>query len=111
MIEIIPNWHPLFVHFTIALIPLSTFCFISGYLLREKKIGKELLIVARWSLWFGGLAAVATVATGFYAYYTVLHDLPSHVAMTTHRNWAIATFILILCTCALSVSMFFNRVA
>lgn len=110
MIEIIPNWHPLFVHFTVALISVSTFCFILGRVLKEKKTGKELLIVARWSLWFGGFAAVATVAAGFYAYYTVAHDTPSHIAMTVHRNWAIATLIVILSCVVWSFKNYKNNV-
>ena len=37
-----------------------------------------------------------TVAAGWYAYYTVGHDAPSHIAMVEHRNWAMATFALFL---------------
>jgi uncharacterized membrane protein len=34
---------------------------------------------------------IATVLAGLYAYNTVRHDAPSHLAMTEHRNWAIPT--------------------
>ncbi len=37
-----------------------------------------------------------TVAAGWYAYNTVVHDAPSHIAMTEHRNWAMVTFALLL---------------
>lgn len=30
MIEIIPNWHPIFVHFTIALLTISTLLYVAG---------------------------------------------------------------------------------
>lgn len=39
---------------------------------------------------------VITVVTGWYAYNTVAHDEPSHLAMTDHRNWALATAGLFL---------------
>ena len=37
-----------------------------------------------------------TIAAGWYAYYTINHDTPSHLAMTEHRNWAMATFAVFL---------------
>jgi uncharacterized membrane protein len=87
MIEIIPNWHPIFVHFTIALLTISTFLYIAGIALRKE----HLLIVARWNLWIGVTVTVGTLLAGLYAYNTVVHDDVSHVAMTDHRNWALST--------------------
>lgn len=87
MIEIIPNWHPLFVHFTIALLTISTLLYVAGILLKKE----NLLIVARWNLWIGVTITVGTVLAGLYAYNTVAHDAPSHVVMTNHRNWALVT--------------------
>lgn len=109
MIEIIPNWHPVFVHFTVALIPISALCYLIGYFLYRRNIGKELLLVARWCLWFGATAAIATVIAGFIAYYSVAHDTPSHLAMIEHRNWAIATFIMIVFVAAWSLWNYFKR--
>ena len=106
MFEIIPNWHPIFVHFTVALIPLSTLCYFMGFIIKPYKLGGELLVVARWCLWFAALSAIATVIAGFYAYYTVAHDTPSHIAMTVHRNWAISTLIAILLMAAWSLYKF-----
>ena len=102
MIEIIPNWHPIFVHFTVALITVSSLCYLIGFFTNKYPFGKELLIVGRWCLWFGALAAIATVIAGFIAYYSVAHDTLSHEAMTIHRNWAIATFIVIVVAAAWS---------
>lgn len=96
MIEIIPNWHPIFVHFTVALITISALCYFIGIFSTKYSLGREFLIVGRWCLWFGAIAAIATVIAGFIAYYSVAHDTPSHLAMTEHRNWAIATFVVIL---------------
>lgn len=36
MIEIIPNWHPIFVHFTIALLTISTLLYVAGLFLKKK---------------------------------------------------------------------------
>lgn len=97
MIEIIPNWHPIFVHFTVGLLSISVAFYVLSYLSKNLKIivlssiGKELEIAARWCLWAGAVITIATVLAGFYAYNTVKHDTPSHMAMTDHRNWAIVT--------------------
>lgn len=91
MIEIVPNWHPVFVHFTVALLSVAVVLFVLAALVKGHALRGQWLTVARWDLWLGiGFAAI-TVIAGWYAYNTVAHDAPSHAAMTEHRNWALAT--------------------
>lgn len=93
---IIPNYHPIFVHFTIALIVVSLGSFIFSWILTKfKKAHHELLIVSRWSLWFAGLLSIGTLAAGFHAFYTVNHNAISHAVMITHRSLGISSFVLI----------------
>ena len=92
MIEIIPNWHPIFVHFTVALVATAMVLFVGAYLLKKEC----LLNVARWNLRMGSAAAVLTIAAGFYAASTVHHDAASHSAMLEHRAWAVVTFAVIM---------------
>ena len=96
MIEIIPNWHPTFVHFTVALISMATFFYCAALIFHNKRFGQEMLIAGRWCLWTGALAAIVTVTAGFIAYYSVEHGSPSHAAMNIHRNWALGTLIVVL---------------
>ncbi len=99
MPEIIPNFHPVFVHFTVALVSVSTGLFIVLLLFKSvlpERLRQQFGIVARWNLWFGAAITLVTVAAGFYAYNTVVHDGPSHAAMTEHRNWALAAAALIV---------------
>ena len=103
MMEIIPNWHPIFVHFTVALTSIATFFFCLGFVLQNINFGKELLVAGRLCLWAGALAAIATVTAGFIAYYTVSHDTPSHEAMIIHRNWALTTLSVVLITAIWSI--------
>lgn len=86
-IEIIPNWHPIFVHFTIGLLGISALLYLAGLVLKKE----NLLVAARWNLWIGAAMTICTVMAGLYAYNTVTHDGPSHAAMTDHRNWALPT--------------------
>ena len=96
MIEIIPNWHPVFVHFTVALLIIATAIHLLSRFLPKGEQAKQLTAVARWNLWLGMGFTLLTVAAGWYAYNTVNHDAPSHLAMTEHRNWAMVTFALFL---------------
>ena len=91
MIEIIPNWHPMLVHFTVGLLSLSVFLHVLARLPLSSSLRGEWRIVAEWLLWLGGVFALATAVTGWLAYNSVEHDDVSHAAMTTHRNWALPT--------------------
>ena len=94
MFEIIPNWHPIFIHFTVALFSVATALYLGSQLVSDSNIKEQWAMVARWNLWIGMGLTVITVLSGAYAYNTVAHDAPSHLAMTDHRNWAIATAAL-----------------
>jgi len=94
MIEIIPNFHPVFVHFTIALFSISTLLYLLAHITSNEELQSQWLAVARWNLWIGITITVVTVAAGWQAYYSVDHDTPSHIVMTEHRNLAMVTFVL-----------------
>ncbi len=94
MIEILPNWHPIFVHFTIALLAISVLLFVLAIAARSQTWSQDVMMTAHWNLWLGAAFTVITIGAGLYAYNTVAHDDPSHAAMTDHRNWAFATAAL-----------------
>ena len=94
MFEIIPNWHPMLVHFTIALLSISTVLFYTAVILKQKPYAITLLKTAHINLWLGAIITPLTLLAGWDAYNTVNHDAPSHFAMTDHRNWAIVTAIV-----------------
>ncbi|WP_367606667.1 DUF2231 domain-containing protein [Legionella sp. W05-934-2] len=96
MIEIIPNWHPIFVHFTVALFTVSVILYALTYVSsythwNTKPLIVELEIVARWCLWLAALSTITTVSAGFYAFYTVKHGAMVHAVKVIHRNWALTS--------------------
>ena len=91
MIEIIPNWHPIWVHFAVALLCTSAFLFlIFGWRSSQTNSQTHALIVARWTLRLGVVAAIGALLTGYLASGSVAHDDVSHANMMVHRNWAFA---------------------
>jgi uncharacterized membrane protein/ketosteroid isomerase-like protein len=92
MFEITPNWHPMFVHFTVALLTASLLFHVASRI-ASGVLGESLAAAGRWNFAAGLVFTFATVATGLLAYGSVDHDTPSHLAMTDHRNWALGTFI------------------
>ncbi len=96
MFEIVPNWHPVFVHFTIGLCLVSVALFTVAILFPARSWRDSLLAAARWNLWIGAGFAIVTVAAGLYAANTVAHDDLSHSAMIDHRNWGLAAMTIFI---------------
>ena len=96
MIEIIPNWHPVFVHFTVALLFTAVLLYVVVQFMPASKLREQWQLVALWNLWLGAGVTVVTVLAGVLAYNSVTHDTPSHEAMTGHRNWALFTAALFI---------------
>lgn len=96
MLNILPNWHPIFVHFTVALLIVAAAMHVLSHFVSDSALKNQLTITARWNMWVGIGFTVLTVAAGWVAFNTVTHDTPSHLAMTEHRNWALATFTVLL---------------
>jgi len=94
MTQLLPHLHPIFVHFTVALLLVATLFYLLALIDGRRR--PQWLTVGRWDLWLGAAATVGTALTGLYAFNTVAHDAPSHAAMTDHRNWAVATLVLFL---------------
>jgi len=95
MIEIIPNWHPIWVHFAVALLSTAAILFlIFGWRTSQTSGRTNALIVARWTLRLGVIAAFGALLTGYFASGSVTHDDVSHANMMVHRNWALVTTII-----------------
>lgn len=94
--EILPNWHPILVHFSVALVLVAALLQLTAWALPSGSLRTQCVTVARWNLWLGAGFAVLTVAAGFFAYNSVTHDTPSHLAMIEHKNWALVTLPVLL---------------
>lgn len=87
--------HPVFVHFALALIVTAALCAVIAAVARSPERRRSAMRASDWMLGLGVMAVAASIAAGLQAYYTVVHDGPSHIAMTDHRNWALASAVLV----------------
>ncbi|HXE37819.1 MAG TPA: DUF2231 domain-containing protein [Azonexus sp.] len=90
MPEVLPNWHPVAVHFPIALALTATLLLLAG---RLRPANPTLVTCARLLLALAAGAAVLAAALGWHAYLTVDHDAAGHRVMVQHRNWALACML------------------
>ncbi|WP_192497327.1 DUF2231 domain-containing protein [Halospina sp. K52047b] len=96
MIEVVPNWHPIWVHFPIALLSMATAFFLLGFVLPDRA-GERVTSAARWNLGLGALLLIPTLATGYLAYNSVAHDGAGHAAMQRHMTaaWVVAALVAV----------------
>lgn len=96
MIEIVPNWHPIWVHFPIALLSLATVFFLLGLVLPDRA-GERVTAAARWNLAVGAVLLIPTLITGYLAYNSVAHDGAGHQAMKRHMTaaWVVAALFAV----------------
>ena len=97
-----PGWHPIVVHFPLALVVTATLLLWAARLRLLKPNAATLSIVGTWNLCLGTVSAVLALATGLAA---VLHlqvgaDAPgaaAHLAISLHLKWAFfSTLLLVL---------------
>ena len=75
---------------------MSSVFFVLLKLVNNTSIKEQLKTLAYWNLWLGTGFSIITAIAGWFAYNSVVHDTPSHEAMTDHRNWAIVTLLVFI---------------
>ena len=96
MIEIIPNFHPVVVHFPIVLTMVAFALALLSNLLKSHRLASYWSAASHLALWAAALSAVMAVIFGWLAYNSVNHDDAGHVAMGIHRVWAVSTAGLLI---------------
>jgi uncharacterized membrane protein len=85
-------WHPIFVHFSIALLTVATGFYLLAWIFGRAAFRRQWLTVAEWNLWVGFGFVVFTLLFGWLAFNTVSHDSDAvHELMETHALLALIT--------------------
>ncbi len=95
--NILPGWHPMIVHFPLALVLTATAALLLSRLLRSDSLAAALATVGTWNLCLGAIAALFALGTGLAAVVDLHLALAARHAVSTHVKWAIfATLALLL---------------
>jgi uncharacterized membrane protein len=93
----LPGWHPLVVHFPIALIFVATALLLAARLLRSEAMASTAAIVGTWNLCLGALAALFALASGLGAVLNLDVSAAARQAISLHMKWAMfSTLALVL---------------
>src|ERR1700727_2180660 len=91
-----PNWHPLVVHFPIALVLSATALLLAARLLRSDSLAATAATVGTWNLCLGAAAALVALATGLSAVLDLDVSAAARQAISTHLKWAMLTMLLLV---------------
>ena len=95
MIEI-PAWHPLIVHFPLALVLTAGAAFVAALLWRDGRVAATLATLGTWNLCIGALGILAAFGSGLAATLGLQLGAAAHVALGLHVRWAASACFLVL---------------
>jgi uncharacterized membrane protein len=90
------NWHPMVVHFPVALVISAAAMLWGARLLRGERRAATLAVVGTWNLCLGSAAAVVALATGLGAVLGLQLTAAAHLAISIHLKWAIVTSLVLV---------------
>jgi uncharacterized membrane protein len=89
-------WHPMVVHFAIALTLSAGAALITAKVVRRESLAETLATVGTWNLCAGAVAALLALATGLAAVLDLHVDDAAHAAISTHVKWAMFTSMALM---------------
>jgi uncharacterized membrane protein len=94
--SILPGWHPIAVHFPLALVVTATLLLLAARLVRSERYTAILATVGTWNLCLGTLAALFAIGTGLAAVLHMSVGGAAHQAISLHLRWAIFTTLALV---------------
>jgi uncharacterized membrane protein len=96
IMNVVPGWHPIAVHFPLALVVTAAFFLVAARLLRQERYVATLATVGTWNLCIGAVAALFALATGLAALIGLHVGPAAHQSIFLHVKWAIFTSLALL---------------
>jgi uncharacterized membrane protein len=91
-----PGWHPMVVHFPLALVVTAASFLAAARLLRQERYSATLATVGTWNLCLGAIAALFALATGLAAVLDLHVGLAARQSISLHVKWAIFTTLALV---------------
>ncbi len=96
MMRVIPGWHPMIVHFPLALIVTAAACLTLARLWSAPRYVPVLATVGTWNLCLGALAVLFSLGSGLAAIIGLHVGVAAHQAISAHVKSAMLTTVLVL---------------
>jgi uncharacterized membrane protein len=90
------RWHPMIVHFPLALTLTAAALLLAARLMRRPEAAAVLAIVGTWNLCLGAVAALITLGTGLGAVLDLEVSAAARESISTHAKWAIFTTLTLV---------------
>jgi uncharacterized membrane protein len=91
-----PGWHPMVVHFPLALVLVSAPLFLAARLLRNDAHASTAAVVGTWNLCLGAIAALFALATGLGGVLDLDVSAAARQAISLHMKWAMFSSLVVL---------------
>jgi hypothetical protein len=91
VMELVPGWHPVVVHFPLALIVTAAFCLTAAFAMPKNRHAPALATVGTWNLCIGAVAVFVALGTGLGAAMGLHIDAAAHQAVSAHVKSAFVT--------------------
>jgi uncharacterized membrane protein len=91
-----PNWHPLVVHFPIALVLSAAALLLAARLLRNEALAATSATVGTWNLCLGAVAALFALGSGLGAVLDLDVSTVARQAISAHLKWAMFTTLTLV---------------
>jgi uncharacterized membrane protein len=89
------QWHPMMVHFPLALTLAACVCLICARLVRRGALQNSLASAGTWNLIFGAATALLTLGTGLFAVLHLKLVGGAQYSVSRHIFWAVCASQLI----------------
>jgi uncharacterized membrane protein len=90
-------WHPMIVHFPLALALTATLALIAARLIADDRLAARLASLGTWNLCAAAVGALAALGSGLGAALGLQLSLAARQAVSLHVKWAVcAAFGLLL---------------
>jgi uncharacterized membrane protein len=90
------QWHPMMVHFPLALMLTGFLCLLLSRLLRHKPLHTSLADCGTWNLIVAGITALLTLGTGLVAAWHLRLHGEMQYTVSRHVIWATCTSQLVV---------------
>jgi uncharacterized membrane protein len=94
--NLLPGWHPLAVHFPLALVLCASLLLWAARVVRREELAATLATVGTWNLCLGAAAALLALATGLGAVLDLEVSDAAHRAISSHMKWALFTSLALM---------------